>query len=213
MSAAQCFVQPETFTIIDTVHPVTGRSVCFGHTLEEIQRRYPGAIVGNFDEWCHKREESFLTEPEEISEEQWNAMLNVLPPQRWVQERGPYGYAHSFEMCEHRSGRVTSFFVSFQDRHFTYNGVDGTPHLEKVRRCAEAFGIPPYHHINDPMPPPEILASLDTLLAYIAPDEQRHYEENGRPENHIFVAIERLIAWRLAQITQPDPPRDANHQD
>lgn len=143
MKETQCFVQPDTFTIIDTVHPITGKSVCYGHTLEQIQARYPGAIIGDIDEWCDKREASFLTDPSEISEKQYDDMLNVLPPKRWIQARGPYGYESSFEMIEHQSGRVTSFYIAIHGRHFTYHGIAGIPHAEKIKRCIDKFQIQP----------------------------------------------------------------------
>lgn len=143
MNATQCFVQPDTFTIIDTVHPITGKSVCYGDTLEQVQARYPGAIIGDFEEWCLKKEQSFLTEPMEIDRDRYDEMLNVLPPKRWVQERGPYGYESSFEMIEHQSGRVTSFYMAIHGRHFTYDGISGTPHAQKIQLCVDKFKIQP----------------------------------------------------------------------
>jgi len=146
---------PGDLSIIDTVNPETQRSDIYGHTLEQIQERHPGAIIGDLAEWAKRHEESFLTEPVEIDEKKFDEMLNVLPPKRWVTEgdvawirrgnisrrRTSGDYRSSFEMIEHQSGRVTSFFITIGDRYFTYDGIAGTPHAEKVKRCADKFGI------------------------------------------------------------------------
>ncbi len=146
----QCFVQPGQFCIIDVVDPATGRSSIYGETLEQVQARYPGAVVGDLEEWYTRKIESFLTEPEEITEEQYDEMLNVLPPKRWEHRTGPYGYTSSFEMIEHMCGSVTAFYIAIETpvgfvkpRYFTYQGHSGVPHEEKIKRVVDKFNIQP----------------------------------------------------------------------
>lgn len=152
----QCFFVPGKPGIIDELNLATGRSYIEKENLEEIRLRHPGAEIGDLDDCAQRSEEMFRTDPREITQEKYDEMLNVLPPQRWVQDGGTswrqHGYqtfclrtaddyTSSFEMSEHMYGRVTSFFVAIGQRFFTYDGYAGTPHQDKVRRCAEAFGI------------------------------------------------------------------------
>jgi biotin operon repressor len=46
----------------------------------------------------------------------------------------------------------------------------------------------------------ETLASLRKLIAYLWDDEERHAEELGMPENHIFEHIQRLQNWLDQQV-------------
>lgn len=56
-------------------------------------------------------------------------------------------------------------------------------------------------------PSPEVLKSLDTVLAYQEIDERRHYEETDCPSNHIYLDILRVKEWRK---TLSNPPLDPN---
>lgn len=133
MRTTNCFVQKSTLTCIDDAHPVTGRSTCYGHTLAEVQERYPGAEVMTITDWLAWKEEQLSTKPVEITEERFMEMLEVLPPQNWQRANG----SESFEMSEHLSGRITDSFVRIGGRYFSYTGIAGQPHSEKVYKCGE----------------------------------------------------------------------------
>lgn len=81
-SIQRCFAVPGD-TVIDHIHPVTGRSICYGETLEQIRLRYPGAVEMDLDEFLTAKaakqdgEEKTWTE---ITEDRYDEMLNVLPP-------------------------------------------------------------------------------------------------------------------------------------
>ena len=143
----QCFFVPGKPGIIDEINLATGRSYIEKESLEEIRQRYPGAEIGDLAACARCSEEMFLTEPVAITADKYHEMLNVLPPQRWVQPRNQDTgmYTSTFEMSEHMYGRVTSFFICIErgseQWYFTYDGYAGTRHAEKVKRCADAFGI------------------------------------------------------------------------
>ena len=69
-------------TLIDTIHPGTGLSWCFGETLDQIRRRYPGAVEVDIAEFCAdkgRRQDTKITWAE-CTEEKYMEMLEVLPP-------------------------------------------------------------------------------------------------------------------------------------
>jgi len=78
----QAFAVPGSDSIVDLVHPVTGRSVHYGNTLEEIRARYPGAELVEFDAWLQSKAERQHSPIEwtETTEEKYFEMLEVLPP-------------------------------------------------------------------------------------------------------------------------------------
>lgn len=80
-----CFASDAADTIIDRVHPRTGKSLIYGKTLEDVRREYPDAVKINIDEWCKQkaaRQDSPLTWTE-TTDERYDDMLNVLPPAAW----------------------------------------------------------------------------------------------------------------------------------
>jgi len=37
--------------------------------------------------------------------------------------------------------------------------------------------------------------SVLAILAYLMPEERRHWEEDGKPKNHIYHHVRRLMEW------------------
>jgi hypothetical protein len=67
------------------IHPVTGLTLCYGETLEQIRERYPLAERMTYEAWCAAkaaRQDSPLTWAE-VTEEQYMYALEVLPPAGW----------------------------------------------------------------------------------------------------------------------------------
>ena len=79
------FAVPGSSSIIDVIHPNTQRSVCYDQTLEQMRGRYPEAQIVALDDWQAERaaaQDSPLTWIETTAE-QYDEMLNVLPPAFW----------------------------------------------------------------------------------------------------------------------------------
>ncbi len=120
------FVQGQ-MTCIDTV-TADGRGAYSLETLEQVQKRYPGAEIADLDTWTAAKEKALCTEPQEITEERFMEMLEVLPPQRWKRCKTTDGvFCQSFELCEHLSGRVTSIYCQVGPKFFEWTGVAGAP--------------------------------------------------------------------------------------
>jgi hypothetical protein len=77
----ECFAV-RGMTIIDLIHPVTGRSAVYGKTLEDCQREYPGAERMTIEEFCRDKaaRQDTPVEWEPITEERYNYYHECLPP-------------------------------------------------------------------------------------------------------------------------------------
>lgn len=79
------FAVPGSDTLIDVIHPTTGKSLCYGETLEQIRVRYPGAeviAVARFQVLKANRQDApvqWLA----TTETEYDEMLGVLPPAFW----------------------------------------------------------------------------------------------------------------------------------
>ena len=86
-----------------------------GDTVEEMKER-TGAVLVDADKFVVESEKAMTTDPEEITEEQYQYALEVLPPYGW--EHRPF--QESFYMSEFYSGDVTTFYVRLGKRYFSF---------------------------------------------------------------------------------------------
>lgn len=115
----ECFAVRGQCSIIDVIHPGTGRSWIENETLEEIRQRYPGAEVMNFNDFCREKADRQNTPIEwvEITEEQYEYALNVLPPMDYRE-----GMFLVEEPCDHYVGNGNPRYQAYAARygkHFT----------------------------------------------------------------------------------------------
>ena len=90
-----------------------------------------GLVVLDFDE-AHKRyENSFKSEPVEITEDKWHEMLGCLPPVGWKHDAS----GESFKMSERMAGAITGIYVRIGERFFQFYDDIRTPHPECLARC------------------------------------------------------------------------------
>lgn len=118
----EAFAVPDRHdSVIDMVHPDTGRSIVYGETLEQIRARYPGAVVVNFDAWMAAKAERQHTPVEwrECSEARYHEMLNVLPPAFWQGGLFLVG-----EPSDHDAGTGQPRYAAFWKRGGAYLGAD-----------------------------------------------------------------------------------------
>ena len=71
--------------------------------------------------------------PERISQERYEEMLNVLPPENW--QRG-VGFS-CFRLSERLSGAIASFFVRIGDSYYQINEDEDANVGELFRACME----------------------------------------------------------------------------
>ena len=114
----RAFAGPDSDTIIDLCHPVTGRSQIYNQTLDEIRMRYPGAEVVDFEEHCKAKGSKQDAEPiiwDEITEERYDEMLTVLPPEAW--QRGAFLVG---EPTDHHADNGQARFAAFKAEYGKY---------------------------------------------------------------------------------------------
>jgi len=114
-------------TMIDVIHPATGKSACFGQTLEQIQERYPGAIIMTIDAYCKSKAASQDTPIEwlETSRKSYDDMSIALPPTKVVVGRKncSFGFLMGEPYDHHALSGHPRYgaFISRDDCYFTAN--------------------------------------------------------------------------------------------
>lgn len=86
-----------------------------------------------------RSEAPFISGVEEISEERFHEMLNILPPMGWTTDSD----GESYKMCEYTAGRVTAIFVRIGERYATFSDRGSTPHRACCKRAHEYFRLNP----------------------------------------------------------------------
>ncbi len=133
-----CFYKPapagKVGTIIDFVNPNTQRSAINAETLEQVQERYPGAVVMEIAAATAAREAGLLTEPAACTRERFVEALEILPPANW----GTFAGVEVFQCCEHLSGRVTATYARIGADYWAWNDIAGTPRRELAEKAARA---------------------------------------------------------------------------
>jgi len=110
-------------------------SSCERETLEQIQLRYPGAVLMTYDEAVAAHAEFMKVAPSEIDKERFFDMLEVLPPVNWVR----HDNSESFKMLERSSGDITGIFVRIGSRYFSMEDSTHLPHGIIVEMVYNAF--------------------------------------------------------------------------
>ena len=82
MKPTQCFAVPGQ-TMIDEIHPATGRSVIYGKSLDDVRREYPDAQVMTIEGFCQSKAAVQDTPVvwTEITKEVYRDLLECLPPE------------------------------------------------------------------------------------------------------------------------------------
>ena len=127
-----CFFDPEESKIIDSLREDEETTLIEKQTLEEVQEKYPKAIKLTIEEAWNLYEEAAITEPEEITEEEFDWLLNVLPPKNWWHGSN----CESFMMIERDRGSVTRICVRDGQKYYKFSDRDSlTPYqiLDKIR--------------------------------------------------------------------------------
>ena len=106
---------PGAPNVIDCIDPTTGRTIYTKETPEQVALRRPGAVLMPVEAFRAALHAAYQTEPEEITEEQWWYLLEVLPPVAWTNRSG----AESFKVCERTVDDITACCVRIGGRYFS----------------------------------------------------------------------------------------------
>lgn len=100
----------------------------------ELLAEKEGSEVMDIDEYAEKADSFWCTEPKEITAEDYDEMLNVLPPEDW--RNG--GFGSSFKMMEYWSGNVTGIYCKIGEKYWSFRGVATMKHEEICEKCLAA---------------------------------------------------------------------------
>lgn len=130
-----CYYVPGAFNIIDVINPLSGLTVFTKETHDEVRKRHPSAIRTTVDDASKLINGSAKSEPQEITHEEWDDALNVLPPLRWINRMG----AETFRMSEFYCGTVTNTYVRIGERYAKWRDDISVTHDELARRALALF--------------------------------------------------------------------------
>ena len=127
-----CFASKARGTMIDTIHPATGLSWCYGKSLSKVREEYPDAeemTVDAFCEWKATQQRTPITwEP--TTAERFDESLCVLPPE--IMLRGGFLVG---EPWDHDAGNGQPRFQAFIQ---TESPTEGTRYFQSNRPCTVA---------------------------------------------------------------------------
>ena len=107
----RCFASKERSTIIDTIHPETGLSWCYGKTLAKCREEYPDAEEMSVEDFCAWKAEQQRTPISwtPTTEARFHDMLGCLPPA--VMLRGAFLVGEPYD---HDAGNGQPRFQGFR---------------------------------------------------------------------------------------------------
>jgi hypothetical protein len=92
---------------------VDGKTSVYRIPVEEYMQDNPGLVLISWDEFLEVTEkienEKFLTDWEEITEEQYTQALECLPPEKWLR----YGLWSFFRMSERMISNITAHYALY----------------------------------------------------------------------------------------------------
>lgn len=124
-----CVYDPGRHCMIDVINPDTGR------TLYGNKEPFSVGEIWGFLEAIEHNENCLIRPPEEITEEKYVEMLEVLPPLDWVQRQ----VESSFKLSEFTSGQITAIYCRLGDRYFELSDRCSLSHSEIVAKCKTAL--------------------------------------------------------------------------
>lgn len=125
----KCFFQPSTNTVIDLVR-ANGLSMYGERTLAQLQEEEGSDVmVMDMEAAIQQINASHTKPPFEISEDRFDDMLGILPPQKWVR----YKTEESFHVSERITGNIVMIFVRIGGRYFEMHDEATLTHEDRVK--------------------------------------------------------------------------------
>lgn len=117
MTITHAFFSARERNVIDVMRP-DGRTLCFGHDLEQVRSRYPDAVILTWDEACTATDRAarahYCRGPSPSTEKDFWYALEQLPPAKWT--RGDY--SESFHVSERITGDLVDWWLRVGERYY-----------------------------------------------------------------------------------------------
>lgn len=118
-----------------------------GQTLASLTAQYGAVTVGTLDEYTALHDASWRSEPVAITADEYQNMLEVLPPVNWVKVGG----VESFRMSEMTSGMITGIYARLGNTYWTFRDrIDLSPAAVAEKVKAAAAGLRQLGFVVDP---------------------------------------------------------------
>lgn len=130
----QVFFSPSAqyCSAIDVVNPKTGRGVYSGKTLEEIKAEHSDTVIADAEVAAQHDRQRRITDPREISQEDWRYLLEVLPPCKWVR----HSNAESFHISERITHDIVTWAVRINGNFYRFDDTCRLSHDDVVRKAS-----------------------------------------------------------------------------
>lgn len=125
-----CFVSPERGVIIDMIAS-DGLSWINSRSLDDFKAEYPDVQIMSTEDASNSFAESYVSAATEITEQEFQDALEVLPPSRWKN----HGDTESFYSPEFIYSLVTTHYVRIQARYYTFQDRCSVSHEDAVRKA------------------------------------------------------------------------------
>lgn len=126
--------QPRVVDVVVDGGDGVERGLYSSATRAELQAKYPGLEVCTRDEYREQATAAARKPPVEIDQEEFDRLLNVLPPQGWTNRGG----SESFKLSEYYTLDVTTICARIGDRYFQMRDRAGLRHEDIVAAVAAA---------------------------------------------------------------------------
>jgi hypothetical protein len=121
---------PGSYGIIDTFYD--GRTSVNKKTFEEVKKEYPNIKLLSWSEFLKEQkkneDENIITGPQEITEEKFNDMLEILPPKNLIVQ----GSFIAFMMCEYFTSNITNYYIKTGGKYYTATKRDTTSYRDLI---------------------------------------------------------------------------------
>lgn len=137
MKPTKCFYEAGETCIIDYMRDDTQTTFYGNENLEQVRLRYPNAEIMDcesaFTAIDQAIDKKYCTGPKRITKEDFNYMLNVLPPVGWHREQGE----ESFKMSERQIANITGIYIRIGSDYFTMYEDIRMPHVKIMETVNE----------------------------------------------------------------------------
>jgi len=127
-----CIYIPGEMNLQNTVQS-NGLCAYSNETVEDCLARLHGAVcipLENALEQIGKAEDAaYINDWEEITQETYDRMLGVLPPEKWTTADG----VNIFRIMEYTTGNITAHYAHYKGRYFTANRRTSTDYKQLAK--------------------------------------------------------------------------------
>ena len=111
-----CYFSAKTNSIITFPHPHIAGATMYGETEDEIKKEYPDMVLMPYLQAIEEMGKPFIEPVSETSQEIYDEMMCILPPENWKQIPG----GSFFQMMEYITGDITRYYAYCNGKFYTF---------------------------------------------------------------------------------------------